>query len=130
MNKHEIIEILEDNGLDNVSEIKKNKELFIVKFRYEFDDVELEGAESYANEESANNIKDEKWYEDFYLPYLNDIAIDNVEDVINDISEDYNLQYEFIAYELSKEQTEYSEFIAVFYEEDINFNIDDIILEL
>lgn len=130
MNKHEIIEILEDSGLDNVCEIKKNKDLFIVKFRYEFDDVELEGAESYANEESANNIKDEKWYEDFYLPYLNDMAIDNVEDIINDISEDYDLQYEFISYELSQEQNEYSEFIAVFYEEDLNFNIDDIILEL
>jgi len=130
MNKKEIIEILEDNGLDNIKEIKKNASLFIVKFKYEFDDLELEGAESYAKDESSSENKDDDWYEEYYLPYLNDIAIDNVEDIIDEISEELNLKYEFISYELSKEQMEYIEFVAVFYEEDIDFNIDELILDL
>ena len=130
MNRNEILEILEDNGLNNVKEIKKNKDLFIIKFRYEFDDLELKGAEAYANDESTSKIKDEKWHEDFYLPYLNDTAIDNVEDIIDEISEEYDLQFEFFSYELSREQMEYTEFVVVFFEEDIDFNIDDLILDL
>ena len=51
MINNEIQDILIDNDLDNIEELSKYKECIVMKFDYIFDDIELEGAESYADEE-------------------------------------------------------------------------------
>lgn len=126
MNKHKILNMLEYNGLDDIKEIKKNEDVVVVSFKYAFDDLEVSGAESYAAEEYDGTEKDDTWYEDYFFPYLNDTAIDNVEDIIDEISEDEDLDYEFIAYEVSKEQSNYVEFITVFYKDELNFELDEL----
>lgn len=129
MNKSEIINELENNGMYDLEEIKQNRDLLIVKFKYDFEDLELEGAESYANEEYDGEKKDDTWYEEYYLPYLKDMASDEVEDIMEEISEEQNLKHKFDAYKLSKENYEFAQFIAVFYNGEMNFNLDELILE-
>ncbi|MPM14083.1 hypothetical protein SDC9_60443 [bioreactor metagenome] len=127
MNKIKIFNMLEDNDLYDLKEIKKNNDVLVVNFKYEFDDLEISGAESYANEEYGKEEKDDSWYDDYYLPYLNDMAIDNVEDIMDEICEEESLDYEFVAYELSKEQVDYVEFIAVFFKDEIDFELDELV---
>ncbi|EQB86544.1 hypothetical protein J2Z44_002986 [Clostridium punense] len=127
MNKIKIFNMLEDNELYDLKEIKKNNDVLVVNFKYEFDDLEISGAESYANEEYDKEEKDDSWYDDYYLPYLNDMAIDNVEDIMDEICEEESLDYEFVAYELSKEQVDYVEFIAVFFKDEIDFELDELV---
>ena len=129
MNKNEIIEILNDNDLDNVEEIPKKEDCVIVKFTYYFDEVELEGAKAYADEEGNDANKDE-WYEEYFLPYLNDMAIDNVNDIVDEISEDMDLDYEMLSFELSQEEYEGMNFLVAFYNEELPVDIDVLILEL
>ncbi len=130
MNKKEIIEILEDNALDNICEIKKHEDCFVVKFTFTFEDVELEGAKEYADEECEEEIGGQVWYEEFFLPYLNDTAIDNINDIIDEISEEYDLDYEMLSFELSEDDYEAMNFLVAFYNDNLPVDIDDLILEL
>lgn len=130
MNKEEIIEILEDNALENIKEIKKHDQCFIIKFCYEFDELELEGAREFANEECEDEKEGEQWYQEYFLPYLNDIAIDNINDIIDEISESYDLDYEMLSYELSEDRYDAMDFLVAFYRETLPVDIDDLILEL
>lgn len=131
MNKKNIIEFLEDNDLSEIKEVKYKANAILLKFKYYFDNVELEAAKAYANDECEAIEKSEEWYEEFFLPYLNDFAVDNVEDIIEEyVEEEEEIEYEFIAYDLSKENYNYNEFIVVFYEEGEEIEIDDIIVDL
>ncbi|MEG0307144.1 MAG: hypothetical protein RSA29_14045 [Clostridium sp.] len=130
MNKEEIIEILEENGIEDIQEIKKHKGCFIVKFAYEFDDVEVEGARECANEECEEEKEGQTWYEEYFLPYLNDMAIDNINDIIDEISEEYDLDYEMLSFELSEDCCDIMKFLVAFYKEELPIDIDDLILEL
>lgn len=129
MYNDEILDILEENDLDNVEEIPKAKDCLIVKFTYIFDDVELEGAAAYADEEGAERDS-EQWYEEYLLPYLNDTAIDNVNDIIDEIAEDYDLDYEMLSFEVSSEEYKEMNFLVAFYNEELSVDIDELILEL
>lgn len=129
-NKEEIIEILEDNDLDNVKEIKKHDECFIIKFSYEFDDLELEGAKEFADDECEEKNQGEEWYQEFFLPYLNDMAIDNINDIIDEIADDFSLDYEMLSFELSEDSYEEMSFLVAFYNKNLPISIDDLILEL
>ena len=129
-NKEEIIEILEDNDLDNVKEIKKHDECFIIKFSYEFDDLELEGAREFADDECEEKNQGEEWYQEFFLPYLNDMAIDNINDIIDEIADDFSLDYEMLSFELSEDSYEEMAFLVAFYNKNLPISIDDLILEL
>ena len=130
MNKQEIIEILEDNALENIKEIKKHDQCFIIKFSYEFDELELEGAREFANEDCDEEREGEQWYQEYFLPYLNDTAIDNINDIVDEISEDYDLDYEMLSYELSEDDYASMDFLVAFYREDLPVDIDELILEL
>ena len=129
MYKNEIIEILNDDDLDNVEEVPKKEDCVIVKFTYYFDEIELEGAKAYADEEGNKNNQEE-WYEEYFLPYLNDMAIDNVNDIIDEISEDMDLDYEMLSFELSQEECDGMNFLVAFYNEELSVDIDELILEL
>lgn len=130
MKKVELMQFLEENGLDFIEEVERKGNLYIFKFKYVFDSLELEGAESYANEESNKENDDAEWLDEYYLPYLNDIAIDNVEDIMEDALEEFDLNYEFVSFELSSQEDNYIDFVVVFSEDDIDVNIDDLILEM
>lgn len=129
-NKEEIIEILEDNDLDNIRELKKHNDCLILKFTYEFDDIELEGAREFAEDECESEKEGEEWFQEFFLPYLNDTAIDNINDIIDEIADEFALDYEMLSFELSEDSYDGMEFLVAFYNENLPISIDDLILEL
>ncbi|GAA0120784.1 MULTISPECIES: hypothetical protein [Clostridium] len=129
MNRDEILEFLEENELSDIKEISYEGEELIIAFKYYFDGVEIEAANEYANEEYKGEIEDESWYYEYFLPYLSDFALDNVEDILDECAEEYDMNYEFIAYELTEKRYDHNNFVVVFSKDEIN-NIDDIILYL
>lgn len=129
MNKEEILIFLEENELSDINEVSYESKELIIAFKYYFDDIEIEAANEYANEEYEGEIKDENWYYEYFLPYLSDFALDNVEDILDECAEEYDMNYEFIAYELTEKKYDYNNFVVVFSKDEIN-NIDDIILYL
>ena len=99
MRAFDIIEMLEENGLTEIEEILVDDDKVIVEFFYDFDRDELKAAESYANEESDTEKESEEWKKDWYIPYLLDIAKDNIENIIEDIGDEFEV--EGMAHELN-----------------------------
>ncbi|MGH4051065.1 MAG: hypothetical protein ACREVX_06890 [Clostridium sp.] len=130
MNKQYIINFLNQNDLKDIVEIEYKKETIALKFKYIYDDVEMEAASSYANEEGDIKQNKEEWYEEFFLIYLSDIAADNVEDIMEECAEKMEIEYEFIGCDISQEAYKFNEFAVVFYDKDSNIDTDDILIEL
>ncbi|GCD11826.1 hypothetical protein [Clostridium tagluense] len=130
MNKQYIINFLKTNDLSDIAEIQYKKGTIAIKFKYYYDEVEIEAANCYANEEGDFKKDKEDWYEEYFLPYLSDIAADNVEDIMEECAEQMEIEYEFIGCDISQDAYEFNEFAVVFYGEDADIEIDDILFEL
>ena len=130
LNKQYIVNFLSKNDLSDIAEIQYKKGTIALKFKYYYDDVEMEAATSYANEEGNLKDKKEEWYEEFFLPYLSDISADNVEDIMEECAENMKIEYEFIGCDISEDDYKFNEFAVVFYGKESNINTDDILLEL
>ena len=130
MDNDAIIEILEDNGIDDIEIIDTRDNIIVLRFFYDFDEDEIKAAKAYANDMSKdkNNVK--SYTENFIIPYLSDIAVDNVGDIIEDIMEDLHIESQFISYDIDNEDYTYNEFTAVFYEKNIKIDFDKILEEL
>ncbi|NLZ48254.1 MAG: hypothetical protein GX895_05590 [Clostridiales bacterium] len=130
MDKNKIISFLEDNDLSEVEEIKSEDGVLVLRFFYDFDRDELEAAKAYANDECEEEEESEEWYEEYFLPYLNEIAIDNTGEVIEDLIDEFDVQAQYITYETDEDTYDYSEFVAVIYEKDKNCDIEEILDDL
>ncbi|SMC20041.1 hypothetical protein SAMN02745134_01004 [Clostridium acidisoli DSM 12555] len=130
MEKTTVIEYLKSNDFEDVEEIKYKDESLIVRFYYDFDDSEIEAASAYANDECEEESEGEIWYNKFFIPYLNDIVVDNVGEIIENCSEEFDLEAQFITYDIDEEQIEYAEIIAEFanrgQEIDVEKAVDDL----
>ncbi|NMM62765.1 hypothetical protein HBE96_08655 [Clostridium sp. P21] len=130
MNKEKVVQCLSENGLNEIEDLSYNDEAIVLRFFYDFDDEELSAAEAYSNDESEEEAKSNKWYYDYFLPYLSDLAVDNVGEIIEDIMEDTNLEAQYTTYELDKENYDYNEFVAAFYEKGKEVDLDKILDKL
>lgn len=130
MNKQYIINFLNENDLSDIVEIQYKKDTIALKFKYYYDEIEMDAATSFANEEGDYKQNKEEWYEEYFLPYLSDIAADNVEDIMEECADEMKIEYEFIGCDISQDAYEFNEFAVVFYPEDANIDIDDILIEL
>lgn len=130
MDKNAIKSILEDEGLQEIDEIEYKDNIAVYNFFYVFDQEEINSAKDYANENYDVDAGEDDWYNEYFLPYLTDIATDNVDDVLDDICEKFNLEGEFAAYEMDKESFDQCEFTIVAADEDTDFDIDKIMDEL
>ncbi|NLM35545.1 MAG: hypothetical protein GX206_08910 [Clostridiales bacterium] len=130
VDKSKIIAFLEDNDLSEVEEVKFDDEALVLRFYYDFDRDEIEAARAYANDECEEEEESEEWYEEYFLPYLNDLAIDNAGEVLEDLMDEFDVQAQYITYETDQESYDYCEFIAVIYEKDKNCDIEEILDEL
>lgn len=129
MNITEIITYLEENGLGEVEEIKKVNGASIIKFYYDFDNDELAAARNYANDESDFEPESDEWYSEYYIPYLKDIATDNVEGICEDIIDEYEVRCKCKNVETQKGNGEYFEFIAIISERLEDSELEDMLNE-
>lgn len=130
MDKNKIIGILEGNDLSDIEEIEYKDGIFVLRFFYDFDKAELDAAKAFANDESDEEEASEVWTEEYFIPYLMDLAIDNVGESIEEVMEESNISAQYMSYDLTGEDTESCEFIAVFYSEEIEIEIETVLDEL
>lgn len=130
LNKKDVIKFLENNDLTDIEEINYKEDALVVRFYYDFDSEELASARAYANDECEEEQESDEWFEEFFLPYLNELAIDNAGEVMEELMEDLDLKVQYVTYETDKESYDYCEFIAVVSEKDKNYEIEEILDEL
>lgn len=128
MDKEKVIEFLEENELFDVELLSEQKDLIVTKFYYDFDETELKAATAYAEDECGSD-KNDDWYNEYYIPYLTEIAIDNVGDIIEEVMEELNIKAQFVSYEMEKDN-DYSEFIAIFYNGNEEKDIEEVLSKL
>ncbi|NFG23566.1 hypothetical protein FDF11_08980 [Clostridium botulinum] len=129
MKSSEIIEYLEKNGLSEVEEINITDEYILIKFFYDFDKEEIDAAENYANEDCDFDDDSDEWYNDFYMPYLNDIAMDNIESIIEDAMEDLDIEGKYRQIESETRNLGYVKFISVFANSDSEVDLDEVLID-
>lgn len=120
MNINEIKDFLEKNGLNDMEVVKDDSDLIVVRFYYDFDEDEIKAAEKYSKEENS---------EIGSATYLNDLAVDNVGEVIEEIAEEFKINVQFVSYEPNIEE-EYNEFVGIFSIKDKKIDVDEILEEL
>ena len=130
MNKTKVIEFLNKNDIADIEEIDYNGEGTVLRFYYDFDNEEIEAARAYANDESEDEENGDVWYEEFFLPYLSDLAVDNVGEIIEEMMEELQIGAQFVSYEMDEEEYGYNEFIGVFFEEGKTIEIEDVLDKL
>lgn len=127
MDISEIKSFLEDNDLSDVEEIKQEDNYILLKFYYDFDKEELMAAKSYSNEESDFEAESDEWYNEYYIPFLKDIANDNVESIIEDASEEFELEGKYKALTMESGELGYLRFIVIFSAQIDEFEMEDIL---
>jgi hypothetical protein len=130
MDKIKILNALQKEGFKEIDEIEYKKDILVFNFLYVFDETELDTAKGYANENHDDKSGEDEWYNEFFLPYLVDMATDNVRDTLNDLCDDMDLSGEFVIYEPDKDNYEGMEFILVLAKQDVEFDVDNVIEEL
>ncbi|KAJ52158.1 hypothetical protein BD780_002115 [Clostridium tetanomorphum] len=131
MNRNDIIEYLLNNDISEVEELEyRDKDISVLRFFYDFDEDEINAAKAYADDESGKEREDEEWSREFFIPYLSELAVDIVGEVIEDLMEDLNLEVQFTSYEINEEEPDYVEFIGIFYSKGKEVDIDSILDEL
>ncbi|MBC8062186.1 MAG: hypothetical protein H7Y18_16165 [Clostridiaceae bacterium] len=130
MDKNKIIELLTIKELTDIEELTYKDEVFVLRFYYDFDESELKAARAYANDESEEIEDSEAWAEEFFLPYLTDLAIDNVGEYIEEVMEDVEVSAQYMSYDLNADEVEYCEFIAIFHKEDKDIEIETVLDDL
>lgn len=130
MDKKKIIDFLSQNELENIEELNYKEGAFVVRCTYEFDDAEIDAAKAYANDESEDEEEGEIWYEEFFYPYLSDLAIDNVGEILEELMEKEDIDAQFVSYEIDEEDYGYNEFIVVFTSKDNDIDIEKVLEEL
>lgn len=129
MNKQDVIKFLKENEIEDIEEIKYKENIYTLRFYYDFDKSEIEAARAFASDECEEEEESEVWYGEFFKPYLNDIVIDNVGDILEDCMKELDIGIQFITYDYDDEQ-EYSEIIAIFYEKNKIVDIENVIDDL
>lgn len=127
MKSSEIISFLEDSDLTDVEEIKRKGDYVIIKFYYDFDKEELSAAKAYSTEESDFEPESDEWYKEYYIPYLRDIAVDNVESILEEAMEEFELEAKYKEFGMENGDGGYYKFIAAFSDELTDTEMEDIL---
>ncbi len=130
MEKNAIVEYLKENDLVDIEEIKYKDDVFLARFYYDFDDAEIEAATAYANDECIEESEGEKWNQEFFMPYLNDLVIDNVGEIIEECMEKFSVESQYITYDIDEEQVDCVEIIVEFANRGKEIDIEKVIEDL
>lgn len=130
IDREKIIEFLENEGLNEIDVVDyKDEDVLVLNFFYTFDEAELEAAKQFANDNYEEDNEDE-WYEEYFLPYLTDMAADNIRDIVDDLGEKFGVEGEFVLYEMDRDYHNECECILALAEKGKDFDIEDILDEL
>lgn len=127
MLKEKLVEFLNENNLEFVDIIKDEKDFTVFRMSYEFDQLEKQGAKAYADEECEDGDEDE-WNYDFYLPYLNDTAVDNVTDILEEFC-DGQFEFQFIAFDVPAEDDTFNDFVCEISVKGLDVDLEEFLLE-
>lgn len=127
MNAFEIAQRLEQEGLTEIEEVLVENDKVILEFFYDFDREELSAARAYANEESDLEEDSNEWKAEWYIPYLLDIAKDNIENVIEEIDDDFEVSGVFQEVKIDGNNNDYIKFVAVFCTDDCDEDLEEIL---
>lgn len=130
MKKSEVLNFLSESGLSEVEEIKYKSKILVAKFYYDFDKEELEAAKAYADDESDYDAESKEWLSEYVLPYLNDLAIDNVGEMIEEAMEEFDIEGQYAAFDIDLNNYAYNEFIVVFTNQGEEVELDDVMDDL
>ena len=128
MKVNEIVNFLKENELADVEILKSEKDLLLVNFYFDFDEDLLAAAKAYTNEECEDEASD-AWEKEYYLPYLYDFCNDEVLSIVEDITEDFNIAGEFMAFQMKDRTADYVQFMALFTNEDSDISIEEVVKE-
>lgn len=129
MNKKDIKQYLLDNDFSELEEMDYSGAAIVYRAFYDFDEDEIKAAKAYAKDESDYEEDSDEWLKEFFLPYLTDLAIDNVGQCLEEIMEEFEVTAQFISYEIDMHNYSYLEFILAF-SKDEDLDIDEIVEEI
>ena len=130
MKKSEVLNFLSESGLSEVEEIKYKSKILVAKFYYDFDKEEIEAAKAYADEESDYDAESKEWLSEYVLPYLNDLATDNVGEMIEEAMEEFDIEGQYASFDIDLNNYSYNEFIVVFTNQGEEVDLDDVMDDL
>lgn len=128
--KELILECFNKEGLEEIDEITYKDNIHVYNFFYAFDGVELEAARDYADQNYNEAEGEENWNEEHFLPYLTEMASENISDMIEDLCSEHGLVGEFVVYELERSRHDKCEFTVVIADKGVKFDIEKIMDEL
>lgn len=128
MNKDNILEFLENNGLTDFDIIREEEGLIVATAFYDFDDEELEAAKAYAKGQVEEEGEEAEL--EFILNYLVDMAVDNLGEVFEELIEEEGIDAQYLTYEMDPEEPETIQVAMLFSKGDLDSDLEDILDEL
>lgn len=125
MNSVEILNILEENGLSEIEELRNAEDHVLVKFYFDFDDAVLNAAKAYSNEESDYEAESREWLSEYFIPYLYDYANDAVLEIVEEIVEEVDVAGELMAFQMDAKNSNFVQFMALFTEQENTLTIEE-----
>ncbi|SFN53790.1 hypothetical protein [Proteiniclasticum ruminis] len=129
MNKDNILEYLENNGLTDVDIIREEEGLIVATAFYDFDDEEMEAAKAYA-EGQITDEEDEEASEEYLMNYLVDLAVDNLGEVFEELIDEEGIDAQYLTYEMDPEEPDTIQVAMLFSKGDLDKDLEDILDEL
>ena len=130
MDKYGIINYLSNNGLSDIEEVYLDGDGLALKFYYDFDDMEIQAAKACANDETDYEEESNTWIMEGVIPYLDDVATDGVDEILEEIMEEFEIIAKAQGYEIEYANYSGKQFLAVFLPDNEELEIDDILDEL
>ncbi|MEN8434013.1 hypothetical protein NX821_001184 [Clostridium septicum] len=127
MNITEILNILDENNLSEIEELRSEEDLLLVKFYFDFDEDVLNAAKAYANEESDYEFESIEWIKEYFIPYLYDFANDEVLSIIEEIVDELDVSGEIMAFQMDSNNSNYVQFMALFTNGLDNITIEEVV---
>lgn len=128
MEKKDIIAMMEDKGLSDIEILKDEEGVLVARAFYDFDDEELASAASFAKEEAE--VETDEYYFDHMFPFLTDLAVDNIGDIVEEIIEDENIDGQFVTYDIDPEDYGTIEVVLMFLKDDLDVDFETVLEEL
>lgn len=129
MNKDNILQYLENNGLSDIDILKEEEGLIVATAYYDFDGDELDAAKAYADDQVEEDDSEEV-YNEFFNNYLVDLAVDNLGEVMEELIEEEGIDAQYLTYELDPEEVESLQVAMLFSAGDADNDLEDILDEL